>query len=48
MIVDTVEELRAELRECLFTPAERKVLEAELADLIRRRNETLAAEEAGT
>ena len=47
MIVDTIEELRAELRECLFTPAERKVLEAELADLIRQRNEALAAEEEG-
>ncbi|WP_420738244.1 hypothetical protein [Bradyrhizobium japonicum] len=47
MIVDTIEELRAELRECLFTPAERKALEAELADLIRQRNEALAAEEEG-
>ncbi|WP_314963812.1 hypothetical protein [Bradyrhizobium cosmicum] len=42
-----IEELRAELRECLFTPAERKALEAELADLIRQRNEALAAEEEG-
>jgi len=24
MTVDTIEELRAELRECLFTPAERR------------------------
>ena len=32
MIVDTIEELRAELRECVFTPAERKALEVELAD----------------
>lgn len=47
MTVDTVEELRAELRECLFTPTERKALEAELADLIRQRNEALAAEEEG-
>jgi hypothetical protein len=45
MTVDTVEELRAELRECLFTPAERKALEAELADLIRQRNEALVDEE---
>jgi hypothetical protein len=39
MSIDTVEELRAELRECLFTPAERKALEAELADPVRQRNE---------
>ena len=45
MTVESVEELRAELRECLFTPAERKTLEAELADLIRQRNEALAVEE---
>lgn len=38
MIVDTVEELRAELRDCLFTPAERRALETELADLLRRGN----------
>ncbi|MBR0866934.1 hypothetical protein ACVIWV_010188 [Bradyrhizobium diazoefficiens] len=47
MIIDTIEELRAELRDCLFTPAERKALEAELAELIRRRDEALAAEEEG-
>lgn len=47
MTVDTIEELRAELRECLFTPTERKALEAELADLIRKRNEAFAAEEEG-
>lgn len=47
MTVDTIEELRAELRECLFTPMERKALEAELADLIRQRNEAFAAEEEG-
>ncbi|GLR87636.1 hypothetical protein [Bradyrhizobium iriomotense] len=47
MTVDTIEELRAELRDCLFTPAERKALEAELADLIRQRDEALAAEEEG-
>ncbi|WP_165421522.1 MULTISPECIES: hypothetical protein [unclassified Bradyrhizobium] len=47
MTVDTIEELRAELRECLFTAAERKAIEAELADLIRQRNEALAAEEEG-
>ena len=45
MTVDTVEELRAELRECLFTPAERKALELELAELIRQRDEALAAGE---
>jgi hypothetical protein len=45
MTVDTIEELRAELRDCLFTPAERKALELELAELLRRRNEALAAEE---
>ncbi len=43
--IDTIEELRAELRACLFTAEERKVLEAELADLIRQRDEALAAEE---
>jgi hypothetical protein len=45
MTVDTIEELRAELRECVFTPAERKALEVELAELIGQRNEALAAEE---
>ncbi|MHC2295178.1 hypothetical protein [Bradyrhizobium barranii] len=45
MIVDTIEELRAELRECLFTPAERMALEVELAEPIRQRNKALAAEE---
>ena len=45
MTVDTIEELRAELRECLFTPAERMALEVELAELIRQRNKALAAEE---
>jgi hypothetical protein len=45
MTLDTIEELRAELRECVFTPAERKALEVELAELIRQRNEALAAEE---
>ncbi|WP_187435515.1 hypothetical protein [Bradyrhizobium cytisi] len=45
MTVDTIEALRAELRECVFTPAERKALEVELAELIRQRNEALAAEE---
>ncbi len=47
MTVDTIEELRAELRDCLFTPAERKALEAELADLIRQRDEAITAEEEG-
>lgn len=45
MTIDTIEELRAELRGCIFTPAERKVLELELAELIRQRDEALAAEE---
>jgi len=45
MTIDTIEELRAELRGCVFTPAERKALEVELAELIRQRNEALAAEE---
>jgi hypothetical protein len=45
MTVDTIEELRAELRECVFTPAERKALEVELAELIRQRDEALPAEE---
>ena len=44
-MIDTIEELRAKLRECLFTPAERKALERELVELIRQRNEALAAEE---
>lgn len=44
MIIDTIEELRIELRECVFTPAERKALERELAELIRQRDESLAAE----
>ena len=35
--------LRAELRDCAFTPAERKVLELELAELIRQRDEALAS-----
>ncbi len=35
MTVDVIEELRAELRDCLFSPAERKTLEAQLAKLIR-------------
>jgi hypothetical protein len=45
MTIDTTEELRAELRGCVFTPAERKALELELSELIRQRDETLAAEE---
>ncbi|MGX9428252.1 MULTISPECIES: hypothetical protein [Bradyrhizobium] len=45
MTIDTLEELCAELRECVFTPAERKALERELAELIRQRNEALAAGE---
>ena len=45
MTIDTIEELRAELRDCVFTPAERKALEVELSELIRQRNEALAADE---
>jgi hypothetical protein len=47
MTVDIIAELRAELRACLFTPAQRKVLEAELADLIRQRDGALTVEEEG-
>lgn len=43
--IDTIQELRAELRACLFSAKERKVLETELADLIRQRDAALAAEE---
>ncbi|KQT22730.1 hypothetical protein ASG57_25965 [Bradyrhizobium sp. Leaf396] len=39
MTVDVIEELRAELRDCLFSPAERKALEAQLAELIRQRTQ---------
>lgn len=45
IIIDTIEELRAELRHCLFTPEERLVLDAELAKLIGQRDEALASEE---
>ncbi|MGL9623028.1 hypothetical protein QRQ56_34150 [Bradyrhizobium sp. U531] len=45
MTIDTIEELRAELRDCVFTPAERKALELELAELIRQRDEARAAGE---
>ena len=45
MTIDTIEELRAELRECVFTPAERTALEFELDELVRQRDEALAAEE---
>lgn len=44
MTIDIIEELRAELRDCVFTSAERKWLEVELAELIRQRDEALAAE----
>lgn len=43
--IDTIEELRAELGECLLTPEERRALEAELAELIRQRDEAVALEE---
>ena len=43
--IDTIEELRAELRACLFTAQERKAIEAELAELIRQGDEAMALEE---
>ena len=43
MTVDTIEELRAELRDCLFSPGERKALEAQLAELIRQRNQPITS-----
>lgn len=46
MTVDTIEELRAELRDCLFCPAERKALEAQLAELIRQRDQATASDDA--
>ena len=45
MTIDIIEELRAELRDCVFTSAERNKLELELAELIRQRDEALAAGE---
>lgn len=41
MTIDTIEELRAELRDCVFTSTERMALELELAELIRERDEAL-------
>ncbi len=46
MTVDTIEELRAELRNCLFSPAERKVLEAQLTELIWQRNQPTTSGDA--
>lgn len=46
MTVDVIEELRAELRDCLFSPAERKALEAQLAELIWQRNRPATSGEA--
>ncbi|MEY9120652.1 hypothetical protein [Bradyrhizobium yuanmingense] len=46
MTVDVIEELRAELRDCLFSPAERKALEAQLAKLIRQRNQPTKSADA--
>ncbi|MGY3233291.1 hypothetical protein ACVWZ4_007350 [Bradyrhizobium sp. USDA 4472] len=46
MTVDTIEELRAELRDCLFGPAERKALEAQLVELIRQRNQPTTSGDA--
>ncbi|WP_407121583.1 hypothetical protein [Bradyrhizobium sp. STM 3561] len=45
MIVDTIEELRAGRRKSPSTPAGRKVLEAELAGLIRQCDEPLTMDE---
>lgn len=46
MTVDVIEELRAELRDCLFDPAERKALEAQCAELIRQRNQPTTSGDA--
>lgn len=46
MTIDTIEEVRAELRGCVFTPAERKALEAQLAELIRQRNQPTTSGDA--
>ncbi|WP_200844608.1 hypothetical protein [Bradyrhizobium sp. USDA 3458] len=46
MTVDVIEELRAELRDCLFSLAERKALEAQLAELIRQRNQPTTSGDA--
>ena len=46
MTVDVIEELHAELRDCLFSPAERKALEAQLAELIRQRNQPTTSGDA--
>jgi hypothetical protein len=43
--IDTIEELRAELRHCLFTPEDRQAFEDELAKLIEQLDEALASEE---
>ncbi|BCH19530.1 hypothetical protein [Mesorhizobium sp. L-2-11] len=43
--IDEIEELRAELRECVFSTEERNAVERELADLIRLRDVAMAAEE---
>jgi hypothetical protein len=37
--IDDIEELRAELRHCLFSAAERREAEANLAELLRVRDE---------
>ncbi|BBC03838.1 hypothetical protein [Bradyrhizobium elkanii] len=46
MTIDTIEELRAELRDCLFSAAERKALETQLAELIRLRNQPTTSGDA--
>lgn len=46
MTVDTIEELRAELRDCLFSPTERKALETQLAELIQQRDRATPSDDA--
>ncbi|MBB4383701.1 hypothetical protein [Bradyrhizobium sp. SBR1B] len=46
MTVDVIEELRAELRDCWFSPAERNALEAQFAELIRQRNQPTTSGDA--
>lgn len=46
MTIDVIEELRAELRDCWFSPAERKALEAQFAELIRQRNQPTTSGDA--
>jgi hypothetical protein len=47
IIVDEIEELRAELRSCQLTDQERKDAEIKLAELLRERDRGIAAQEGG-